>query len=182
MSDEALLFSKTDYEFLQKALFIYSKAAEQQGEMNEYNQAMSLSSRLEQRVHKGDGMSVELKKRYEARIAVAQQNGDGQQLARILRDFIASQVRVEADPGLAIANTCMASMMKANMGQAASMFIPIVQKKLLGLQNSYIQEGFPESRDLLDYFNDWLAYGLENLQHGREPWAEDEHLNKEEPS
>lgn len=179
---EPILFSQEQYKLMQFALTVLAKAAEEQGETKTHHDVLRLSSELEQNIHRGQGMPVELKKRFENRISVAQQQGDGHQLTRILRDFIAAQMRVEADPAVAIANTCMSAMVKANMAHAASMFIPIVQKKLAGMQVDYYKDGYPEAKDLLDFLNDWLSYGLDNLNVGDEPWPEDEHLNKTDAS
>jgi hypothetical protein len=180
MSSETAMkpFNVDDHNFLQEMLTIVMREARNRGDEAAFSRAASLSSRIEQHMMAGEGMTPELRERYQRRITVAQQNEDSQGAARALRDFIATLIRVEPDPAKAVANVCMTAMMRANMGQAAGIFIPLMQKKLVGLQTDYEREGYPSSEDVLNYLHEWLKYGQANLMNGEEPWPQDEHFEE----
>jgi len=182
MRTTPILFNKQQYDLLQLGLTAIMKGAQQHGEEDLFRQATSLSSALEQNMMQGDGMNQELRERFQKRITMAQQKGDGQSAARALRDLMAALVRVEADPARAVANTCMTAIMRTNMAGAAAIFIPLLQKKLVGLQTEYERDGYPSSADVLTYLHQWLAYGQANLENGEEAWPDDEHFKEEEPS
>jgi hypothetical protein len=183
-----ILFSPSQYELLQMGLTIIMQATDQQlkdgppekrhENQERFREAASLSNNLAQNIMHGEGLTTELRQKFEQRIAVAHQNNDEVGVLRVLRDLIASLVRLEPDPAKAVANIAMKGIMRANSAQAGDVFIPLVQKKLVGLKDDYATEGYPSAQELLIYLDEWLAFGHANLKNGEEAWPGDEHLTR----
>ena len=173
-----ILFTPQQCELLQMGLTIIMKASQQPETEDEgrFREAASLSRDLEQNIMHGEGMSPQMRERFQQRMTVAHQKKDEIAVMRTLRDFIAALVRLEPDPARTVANVALNAIMRSNSAQAGDVFIPLVRKKLAGLKKDYENEGYPSAQEVLTYLDAWLEFGHANLKSGEEAWPGDEHF------
>ena len=185
-STKPILFSHSQYDLLQMGLTVIMQASQEQvknGPLDKkheheerFRAAASLSSNLAENILHGEGLSPEMRNKFEARMSTAHQKSDQVGVMRALRDLMAAMARIEPDPAKTIADIAMKAIMKSNSAQAGDVFIPMMRKKLEGLKRDYENEGYPSAQEVLVYLDAWLEFGHKNLKAGDEAWPGDEHF------
>jgi len=179
-----LILSEIEYELCTQALTVLGELSEKQGEPRIKVRCHQLMHQMTGVVHAGEGLSPEQAQRYGQRILNAMQAaatgrvGAEEELIQAVGMLIAASVRIEADPADKIG--LMLSQFVRSAAEQGSRVIAVAFMRemaaILGdAETEWKAADWPVTpAEVHEWIASVLATGIENIEAGREPWAQDD--------